>query len=416
MTQREFAIEVLTQLRAAGHEALLAGGCVRDQLLGREPKDYDVATSARPDAVRELFGQRRTLAIGAAFGVIAVLGRRPLTPIDVATFRTDGMYRDGRRPETVEFADAEHDAQRRDFTINGLFYDPVADEVVDYVGGQQDLAAGLIRAIGDPLKRFADDKLRMLRAVRFATTLDFAIDPATLAAMRQMAPEAAAVSGERNGAELRRVLTHDNCRRGVKLLSETELLQPLLPEIAAAREADPAWWAAALARLDRLRAPTLATALAALAIEGVSTPDLRALARRLRLPNKDTDRAAWLHTHLPIVADAATIPWPRLQRVLIHAGAEELIALAAAALGADDPGLARCREQLKLPIERWNPPPLVTGDDLKAHRLKPGPQFAALLEYVRDEQLEGRLASRAEALAAAQRWIAANRPGAPPQR
>lgn len=389
---------------------------MRDQLLGRAPKDYDVATSARPDAVRELFGQRRTLAIGAAFGVIAVLGRRPLIPIDVATFRTDGMYRDGRRPESVEFADAEHDAQRRDFTINGLFYDPVAEQVVDYVGGLDDLSAKLIRAIGDPFKRFAEDKLRMLRAVRFATTLGFAIDPATLAAIRQMAPEATAVSGERNGAELRRVLTHDHCRRGVELLAETDLLPHLLPEIAAARAANPAWWDAMLDRLGRLQSPTLATALAALAVDGVGAADLRALGRRLRLPNKDTDRAVWLHAHLPLVAAAATAPWPQLQRALIHAGAEELIVLAAAALAVDHPGLVRCREQLAVPLERWNPPPLVTGDDLKTHRIKPGPQFASLLEYLRDEQLEGRLATRDQALAAARQWLAAVKSGASPER
>ena len=176
---RDFAVDVVTRLREGGYEALWAGGCVRDRLLGREPKDYDVATSARPEQVRELVGKRRTLAIGAAFGVIAVLAERGQAPIEVATFRTDGVYRDGRHPESVAFSDAEHDAQRRDFTINGLFFDPLTEQVVDYVGGQADLSAGIVRAIGDPARRFTEDKLRLLRAVRFATTFGFAIEPVT---------------------------------------------------------------------------------------------------------------------------------------------------------------------------------------------------------------------------------------------
>jgi poly(A) polymerase len=214
-SQREFALDVVKRLRDAGHNALWAGGCVRDQLLGLSPKDYDVATSALPDAVRDLFGRRRTLAVGASFGVITVLGGKPLEPIEVATFRTDGDYRDGRRPESVAFTDAEHDAQRRDFTINGLFYDPLEERVVDYVGGVADIEARVVRAIGDPRRRFGEDKLRMLRAVRFAATYGFALDPDTLAAIRDMAAGVTAVSGERIGGELRRVLTHRLRRRGV---------------------------------------------------------------------------------------------------------------------------------------------------------------------------------------------------------
>src|SRR6187431_2793035 len=165
---REFAVEVVRRLREAGLQALWAGGCVRDQLMGQLPKDYDVATDAAPERVREIFGQRRTLAIGAAFGVITVLGPKGAGQIDVATFRRDAAYSDGRHPDAVTFTDAEHDAQRRDFTINGVFYDPLEDRVIDYVGGQEDLTRRVIRAIGDPLARIAEDKLRMLRAVRFA--------------------------------------------------------------------------------------------------------------------------------------------------------------------------------------------------------------------------------------------------------
>src|SRR3954469_10452800 len=162
---REFAIDVVRRLREAGHQSLWAGGCVRDQLLGQMPKDYDVPTDAVPDRVREVFGRRRTLAIGASFGVITVLGPERAGQIDVATFRRDAAYSDGRHPDAVSFSDAENDAQRRDFTINGLFFDPIAEQVIDYVGGQDDLQRHVIRAIGDPLARIAEDKLRMLRAV-----------------------------------------------------------------------------------------------------------------------------------------------------------------------------------------------------------------------------------------------------------
>src|SRR5262245_35516929 len=165
---RQFAVEVVHRLRESGHQALWAGGCVRDQLMGQLPKDYDVATDAEPDRIREVFGKRRTLPIGAAFGVITVLGRKGAGQIDVATFRCDAAYSDGRHPDAVTFSDAEHDAQRRDFTINGLFYDPLEGRVIDYVGGQVDLEFRILRAIGNPSARIAEDKLRMLRAVRFA--------------------------------------------------------------------------------------------------------------------------------------------------------------------------------------------------------------------------------------------------------
>jgi poly(A) polymerase len=403
--QREFALSVVKRLRDAGHEALWAGGCVRDQLIGLPPKDYDVATSARPDAVRDLFGHRRTLAIGAAFGVITVLGAKPLQPIEVATFRTDGEYRDGRRPESVAFTDARHDAERRDFTINGLFFDPLAEQVVDYVGGAADLEARVVRAIGDPLSRFTEDRLRMLRAVRFAATYDFALDLATFQAIRTMAGDVASVSGERIGAELRRILVHANRRRGAELLAETALLQQFLPEVAPHAVAGNAVWQTALKRLEALREPTFPAALAALLHGSVPPADVREVARRLRLSNNDADRVQWLVQHVDEMLAAATLSWPVLQRLLAHAGAAELLALAEATVGADDPGLVRCRERLALPAHEWNPPPLVTGNDLMAHGLKSGPHFAALLEHLRDEQLEGRLRAREEALAEAKRWM-----------
>ena len=182
MNSREFAILVVQQLTNAGYQALWAGGCVRDQLMGIPPKDYDVATNATPDQIREVFGKRRTLPIGAAFGVITVLGPKQADPIEVATFRRDTGYSDGRRPDGVEFTDAKEDALRRDFTINGMFYDPLKEQVVDYVGGKDDLKAKRIRAIGVPQERIEEDKLRMLRGVRFAAKFGFEIESDTLAA------------------------------------------------------------------------------------------------------------------------------------------------------------------------------------------------------------------------------------------
>lgn len=409
--QREFALDVVKRLRAAGHEALWAGGCVRDQLLGRPPKDYDVATSALPDEVRELFGRRRTLAIGAAFGVITVRGGE-LTPIEVATFRTDGEYHDGRRPESVAFTTAEHDAQRRDFTINGLFFDPIAETVVDYVGGLADLEARVVRAIGDPRRRFAEDKLRMLRAVRFAATYDFALDEATLQAIRSMADEATQVSGERVGAELRRILTHDSRARGAALLAEADLLLPLLPEIAPHAAADDDAWRAAIGRLGGLDEAAVALAFAALLHGMVDVEHVRVLGRRLRLSNKELDRTIWLLQQLPAMLDAATLPWPRLQRMLVHEGSSELLALADVILPAADAGMARCREQLSRSEADWNPPPLVGGDDLMRRGVKPGRQFAALLEHLRDEQLEGRIRTQDEAVDAARVWLETAEKGA----
>lgn len=414
LSQREFALDVVRRLRAAGHEALWAGGCVRDQLLGLPPKDYDVATAARPEQVRELFGHRRTLAIGASFGVISVLSRKPLEPIEVATFRTDGDYLDGRRPESVAFSDARHDAQRRDFTINGLFFDPIAEEVVDYVGGVADLQARVLRAIGDPLQRFAEDKLRLLRAVRFAATYDLTLDPATLAAVQSMAADVSQVSGERIGAELRRIVTHRSRAQGAALLAAAKLLPPIFPELAPYESRGDDRWIAALERLDRLPAATVPAGMAALLYGMVEPAEVRLLGRRLRLSNKEVERTAWLLEHLPALLVATTLSWPRLQRILIDDGATELIELAATVLPADDPALTRCRTALALPSDQLNPPPLVTGDDLLRHGLQGGRHFSPLLAHLRDLQLDGELTTAEESIAAARRWVGEHQ--ADPQR
>ena len=272
---RKFALDVVRQLRQAGYEALWAGGCVRDELLGKTPNDYDVATSAKPEQVREVFGHRRTIPIGAAFGVITVQGPPDAGMIEVATFRQDANYSDGRHPDGVTFTNAEEDAKRRDFTINGLFYDPVAQRVIDYVGGENDLRAGIVRAIGNPHERIDEDKLRMLRAVRFTATFGFELDVATSESIRRHAPSITIVSAERIAAEMRRMLVHKSRSQAVTLLDAAGLLRIIMPEADVLREGDESNLSPqslspqslspqSLSRLDKLRQPTFSLALAAL--------------------------------------------------------------------------------------------------------------------------------------------------------
>ena len=409
-TERDLALDIVAKLRAAGHEALWAGGCVRDQLLGLAPKDYDVATSARPDEIRDLFGHRRTLAIGAAFGVITVLGPRSAGQIEVATFRTDAAYSDGRHPDSVTFTNAREDAARRDFTINGLFFDPISSEVVDYVGGQEDIRHRLIRAIGEPRLRLGEDKLRMLRAVRFAAAFDFTIEDATLRAIQEMAAEITTVSAERIGMEVRRMLLDANRAVALDLLRETNLLTHVLPEVASL---DAVRFEDTKRILANLRQPSLPLALAALLLyvyEAVRTghfsdqltslaPTASTVGRRLRYTNKEIDRAVWLLNQFAIIEHPEQAPWPRLQRVLIHDGAAELVALREAVAGPDDAAAVFCRERLAWPAEKLNPLPLLDGSDLIAHGIAPGPTFAALLEKIRDAQLNEEIHTREQALA-----------------
>ena len=240
MSRRETATEVVRALREAGHEAYLVGGCVRDLLMGAEPGDYDISTSARPLEVRGLF--EKTVPVGEAFGVVLVLEGG--YTFEVATFRTEGPYEDGRHPSRVEFATAEEDVLRRDFTVNGLLLDPLdpaSGNVIDHVGGREDIRRKLIRTIGDPDARFAEDHLRMLRAVRFAANLGFEVEPATLQAVRRHAPLVGRTSAERVREELTKLLTRGGARRGMQLLAETGLLQQVLPEAAAMRGSEQRW-------------------------------------------------------------------------------------------------------------------------------------------------------------------------------
>ncbi len=418
LAAREFAVEVVRKLREAGFEALWAGGCVRDRLLGDQPKDYDVATSAKPDEIRDLFGRRRTLAIGASFGVITVVGPKPAGQIEVATFRRDATYSDGRHPDSVTFSNAEEDAQRRDFTINGLFFDPLNDKVIDYVGGQEDLRRGIIKAIRDPRERFAEDKLRMLRAVRFTATFAFALDPATLKAMREQAHEIVIVSAERIAAEMRRMLTHKHRARAVELLHYAELLDVILPEAKVlSPESDEVpntcrgeVWQRTLAILQALDRPSFAVALAVLLRE-LPTPqpsdDIAELAgQRWRLARDEVTRAAWLIKYEALARQAHQLPWPRVQRVLIQDGASDLLRYLRAVtqvLGDDkNNAVTFCEQKLALPAIELNPVPLLTGDDLRREGWKPGPHFRDVLDAVRDAQLVGEIQSQAEALALAE--------------
>jgi poly(A) polymerase len=402
--KRLFAVDVVRRLRRAGFVAYWAGGCVRDRLLGRPAKDYDVATDAAPAQIREVFGHRRTIALGAAFGVMTVLGPRGAGQIEVATFRQDADYRDGRHPDRVTFSSPEQDAARRDFTINGLFYDPVEDRVLDFVGGQQDLARRTIRAIGDAQARFREDKLRLIRAVRFAAAFAFDIEPSTMAALRAMAGEVTVVSVERIAGELQRILTDPHRAEAVRLLDETGLLKAVLPECSPAGSSGNERFATTLAVLARLVEPGFPLALAALLHRCADAATAETICRRLRLSNQQIERTAWLVAGLAVLAGAPRKRWSELQPTLVHPGAAELLALAEARadVGLASPDDVRhCRALLDRPREVVDPPPLLDGNTLIAHGVAPGPEFGRLLRRVRDAQLDGEIGTREEAL----RWV-----------
>ena len=399
MTEREFATEVVAKLQAAGHRALFAGGCVRDELLGLPPADYDVATDATPDRVKALF--RRCHGFGASFGVVEVLGPRGpdggWLKVQVATFRSDGTYTDGRRPDAVTFSSPEEDAKRRDFTINGMFLDPVAGKVIDYVGGQADLAAKVLRAIGDPTERFAEDKLRVLRAVRMAARFELTIDPATFDAARRMADQIRAVSAERIAEELRKILTHRHRERGVRLLLEFGLVEPILPELVAA-VGD---WGPVLRAVGALpESAGFPLAFAAL-LHPLPATAAEWVCKRLKLSNAETDAVTWLVAHRDALRDAPAMPPSRLYPLLAHPGACDLLALhgAIAAGRGESVAYVECCEDVlrtRSPAE-LNPPSLLTGDDLRAMGMKPGPHFKRILEAIRAAQLDGRVRSAEEA-------------------
>lgn len=388
---REAAVEVLRTLAGAGHTAYFAGGCVRDRLMGREPVDYDVATDARPETVGGLF--RRAHHVGESFGVMLVRHRSQL--IHVATFRTDGVYSDGRHPDSVSFSDAEHDARRRDFTINGLFEDPLADEIIDYVGGRADLEARIVRAIGDPAARLREDALRSLRAVRFAARFEFAIEEGTADAIRAAAADLRGVSRERIGQELKLMLTHPNRAMAAWEVQYLGLDHAVLGEEPLT---------AAPARLGRLPddAPYPA-ALAAWLLDrhGDRDPDPVARARRwsvaLLLSNAEQAALAGCLEAYATLRDA----WEGLgvarQKRLAASGDFEPALMVLAA--TDRQAFVDVRRRvIELAESGLAPAPLVTGDDLIKLGLAPGPDFRRVLDAVYDAQLEGGIGAKAEAL------------------
>ncbi len=427
---RTAAVTVIRTLHRFGHEAYFAGGCVRDQLIGRKPKDYDVATSARPDEVERYF--RRTISVGKAFGVIRV--REGECEVEVATFRNDGTYLDGRRPSSIQFTSACEDAQRRDFTINGLFEDPILRKIVDYVGGRIDLNQRIIRAIGNPEKRFQEDHLRLLRAVRFTSQLGFRIDPATWKAIKKMAPKIRSISSERVRDELTKLLTAPHAAQGLRFLQRSSLMKYLLPDIEAMRgvaqprafhpEGDV--FIHTLKVISHLHAPSPRLAWAAL-LHDVGKPitfeKSKARGRiRIRFPeharvgaeladrilqqfrfsNSDREAIVQMVANHMTFKDVKAMRPATLKRLLARPTFDEELALHRAdCLGCH--GLLTNihflkRKQKEFSKEEIRPPRLISGKDLISLGLLPGPAFGNILAAVEEAQLEGDVKSRQQAL------------------
>ena len=451
---KQQATEIVSRLRERGHQAYFAGGCVRDLLLSREPADYDVATDATPRQVIQIFPQ--TYAVGEQFGVVliprsptehALTGedaRRSTTNssgnhkggVEVATFRSDVGYSDGRHPDEVRFTkDPREDVQRRDFTINGMMLDPATKEILDFVGGRDDLKAGIVRAIGDPERRFAEDKLRMLRAVRFAARFDYQIDPATLAAIQKLAPKIHQVSCERVREELTKMLIEGRAPRAFELLDMTGLLREVLPEIAAMKgvEQPPQFhpegdvFVHTLLLLEKLqpnasgsisktlawgallhdvgKPPTFRIAPDRIRFDGhvdVGVKMAAEICRRLRFSNHDTDQILALVDNHMRFGDVQRMKQSTLKKFLRLPAFDEHLELhridCLSSHGHLD-AYEYSREQLRsMPPEAIRPTPLITGRDLIEAGYEPGPRFKDILTVVEDAQLEGRLASHAAAM------------------
>lgn len=404
MTSREAALTVVKTLRDAGFEAYFAGGCVRDRLLGREPGDHDVATNAVPDAVQKLF--RRNVAVGKQFGVILALVKDE--EVEVATFRADAKYTDGRHPDSVTFSDLKSDVLRRDFTINGMMEDPLTGTVVDLVGGQADLKARVIRAIGDPEKRFDEDRLRMLRAVRFAAQLDFEIEPATLAAVKRRSGEVSSVSRERVKEELGKLLGSKGAGRGLKLLRETGLLAPCVP---ALKDLPDDRWALTVSTVERLSRRPFALAFAAMLHDADPGPAKAArltdaAARDLKASNEERERAVWLVAHRADPERASAMRPSEWKPLLAHPGAAEMLELHAAVQAArGGPVEGHALMSARLAAGDLDPPRLLTGDDLLTMGVARGPRIGEVLAAVRAAQLDGEVTTKEEAAALGRKLV-----------
>jgi poly(A) polymerase len=440
---KDFATVMVQTLRQRGFQAYLVGGCVRDLLLGREPKDYDVATDATPEQVMEIFPE--TYAVGAQFGVALVPaperdaasnlsseGSSKSPAVEVATFRSDIGYSDGRHPDEVRFSrDPREDVARRDFTINGMLLDPVSGEVLDFVGGRKDLEAGIIRTIGDPEQRFNEDKLRMLRAVRFAARFEYTIEPATFSAMQKLADQIQVVSRERVRDELTRMLTEGHARRAFLLLDESGLLKPVLPEISAMKgvEQPPEFhpegdvFVHTLLLLYNLPNPCPMTLAWGALLHDVGKPATfrvapdrirfdshvevgvkmaEAICRRLRFSNDETEQILALVDNHMRFGHVGRMKESTLKKFLRMPAFDEHLALHRADCLASHGNLSTYeliqQKRAEIPAETMRPSPLVTGDDLIAAGHVPGPRFREILSAVEDAQLEGRLPSREAAL------------------
>jgi tRNA nucleotidyltransferase/poly(A) polymerase len=427
------ARDIARRLRADGHIAYFAGGCVRDLLRSQIAKDFDIATDAPPEAVQKLFP--RTYAVGAHFGVIVVLEKE--FQFEVATFRSDGAYIDGRHPVEVHFATAEEDAARRDFTINGMFFDPEKDEVIDFVGGRADLERRLIRAIGDPAQRFAEDRLRMLRAVRFATVLGFEIDPATWGAIVASASSIVQISAERIREELVKIFLSPNRARGWDLLDASGLMHAVLPELDAMKgckqppqfhpEGDV--FKHTRIMLEMLPAEASLPLVFSVLFHDVAKPPTatvdgegrirfnghdrigaemtEAIMERLRFSRAEIDATVEAVRQHMVFKDVPNMRVAKLKRFMARATFEDELELHRVDCASSHAMLDNYEFLLKKKEEFANepiiPPPLVRGDDLIAMGLKPGPQFGEILEAVETRQLEGMLKDREEAL----EWVKA---------
>jgi poly(A) polymerase len=437
----EMVYRVCAELRAAGHQAYLVGGCVRDIILRREPADYDVSTEATPDQVQRLFP--RSLAVGAQFGVIVVLEEsveENPAHVEVATFRSDVGYSDGRHPDRVVYANsAKQDVLRRDFTINALLLDPQTGEILDYVGGRDDLKAGVIRAIGEPERRFTEDKLRMVRAVRFAARFGYQIEPTTTDAIIALAPQIHQVSAERLREELTKILTEGSASRGLRLLDQTGLLAELLPEAARMKgvEQPPQYhpegdvWVHTLLMLDKLAAGCPATLAWGVLLHDIGKPPTftppqgpngrirfdghaeigatmaQSICRRLRFSNEETDQiSALVGNHMKfkdvLMMRPATLKrFVRADRFDQHLELHRIDCLSSH--GSLEIYQYVRRFLQETPPELVRPPRLLTGEDLKVLGLRPGPRFKEILEAVEDAQLDGRVGDREAAIALVQK-------------
>jgi poly(A) polymerase len=429
------ATAIVRRLRDAGHVAYFNGGCVRDMVRGVEPHDIDIASSATPEQVQALFA--KTVAVGAQFGVVLVLegGHQ----FEVATFRSDEAYVDGRRPTSVRYGSTEEDAKRRDFTINGLFYDPLADEIIDFVGGRADIERKIIRTIGEPRARFGEDKLRLLRCIRFASNWKFEIDEKTFTAVREMATQINIVSAERIRDELIKIFTRPNAGRGLELLDASGLLQEILPEVAAMKgvEQPPEFhpegdvFVHTKLMLDALPvAPSAVLAFAVLLHDVGKPPTFErapdrirfnehdrvgaemadTILRRLRFPNDEIARISLCvreHMRFQFVKEMRP---SKLKRILARETFPDELELHRIDCEASHRNLENYEflkaKAVELPPEVIKPPPLLTGHDLLALGIKPGPMVGQILREVAEMQLEERLKSKAEALAYAQQRIA----------